>query len=437
MIELLPMEPMGPSEARECVEAINRHMDGARRLLLDLYEREGWRALGYASWRECVVAEFHQSQAYLYYQLDAARIERQISTIVETGDAPQLPEFHLRQIAALPATDRREVMLAIAHSPDLSIKDHRRIIADKQREVADREQVLPTQTAPAGHIPPNCQAEVGDARHLRLEDGSVHLIVTSPPYNARLSYNGYEDWLPWEDYWHGLIEPSVREMFRVLAHGGRLALNMANVVRQDVPVPGHVGRPTQYQSRNHPWKWKPPGAGGDSWALMLAPRIWALLEDIGFLPREQLTWVKGPSTDDDNTALPTSSAAWGTWCSADNPVLRAVAEPVFIASKGTHSRGPGESDLSPDEFKRFTKNVWFVSALKPDIDHPAGFPEELPRRLIKLYSYPGDTVVDPFMGSGTTLVAAARLGRWAYGCDVSEHYVHLARQRLADEMGGI
>jgi site-specific DNA-methyltransferase (adenine-specific) len=427
------VSPMDADEARACVAAVNRHLDGARRSLLELYERQGWRALGYASWRDCVVAEFHQSQAHLYRQLTAARLEREISP---AGEFPSLlAERHLREIAQLPARDRREVALAIASQQDLSIKDHRRIIVAKQREIALRgPEPVQMRIPPGDRIPATCQAELGDARHLGLDDGAAQFVLTSPPYNARLSYDGYIDWLPWEDYWHGLIEPALREAFRVLAHGGRLALNMANVVRQDVPVPGHVGRPTQYQSRNHPWKWKPPGAGGDSWALMLAPRIWSLLEDIGFLPREQLTWVKGPSTEDDNTALPTSSTAWGTWCSAENPVLRAVAEPVFIASKGTHSRGPGASDISPDEFKRYTKNVWFVSALKPDVDHPAPFPEELPRRLIKLYTYPGDLVVDPFMGSGTTLVAAARLGRWAYGCDVSERYVQLARERLAAEI---
>lgn len=424
---------MGVVEARACVTAINQQLNSARALLLELCEREGWRALGYDSWRECVVVEFQQSQATLYYQLQAARTEREISKRLEMP-IPRLSDLHLRQIAALPPADRREVALAIARSSDLSIKEHRRIIAEKQREVVGRDREnLPVPIT--DRIPPNCQIEVGDARKLRLEDDSVQLIVTSPPYNARLSYDGYEDWLPWEEYWHGLIEPALREAYRVLAYGGRLALNMANVVRQDVPVAGHNGRPTQYQSRNHPWKWKPPGAGGDSWAVMLAPRIWALLEEIGFLPREQLTWVKGsPTMDEDATATPTTSTAWGTWCSAENPVLRAVAEPVFLASKGSHSRGPGPSDMEAAEFKRWTKNVWFVSALKADLPHPATFPEELPRRLIKLYSYPGDLVVDPFVGSGTTVLAAARLGRWAYGCDISEHYVALARARLAAEL---
>jgi len=76
----------------------------------------------------------------------------------------------------------------------------------------------------------------GDARMLPMPDASVHLICTSPPYNCRVGYDGFDDWLPWNDYWHGLIDPSLRECYRVLVHGGRIAINLANVVRQNVPT---------------------------------------------------------------------------------------------------------------------------------------------------------------------------------------------------------
>jgi DNA modification methylase len=267
----------------------------------------------------------------------------------------------------------------------------------------------------------------GDARALPLEDESVHLIVTSPPYNARVPYDGYADWLPWEEYWHGLIEPSLRECYRVLAHGGRIALNFANVVRQDVPA----GREHVRVRVNGEFKWKPPGAGGGAWSVIVVPRLWALLEEIGFLPREHLTWVKAVRPEDIAT-----STAWGSWCSASNPVLRAVAEPVFIASKGTHARPVGESDLTADEFKAWTRNTWMISSGHADqyLTHPAQFPLELPRRLIKLYSYVGDTVLDPFMGSGTTLRAAKNLGRRALGVEQSERYCQLAAARCAQSV---
>lgn len=272
----------------------------------------------------------------------------------------------------------------------------------------------------------------GDARSLPLADASVHLIVTSPPYNARIVYDGYEDWLPWEEYWHGLIEPSLRECYRVLVHGGRIAINIANVVRQDAsaarPVRERVnGGYRTIKTR----KWKPPGAGGEAWAVMLAPRIWSLLEEIGFLPREQLTWVKAILPGDVAT-----STAWGSWLSASNPVMRAVAEPVFIASKGTHAREPGISDLTAQEFKGWTRNAWSISPgfVESHAGHPAVFPLELPRRLIKLYSYVGDTILDPFMGSGTTLRAAKNLGRIGLGVEQSERYCHLAAARCAQSI---
>lgn len=273
---------------------------------------------------------------------------------------------------------------------------------------------------------------MGDARQLPFEDESVQLIVTSPPYNARVNYDSYEDWLPWEEYWHGLIEPSLRECYRVLAHGGRLCLNFANVIRADVQDyrysssrRGDSERRRELKRRAD-GKWKPPGAGGEPWAVILSPRLWALLEEIGFLPREQLTWIKANTPED---VAP--STAWGSWCSPSNPVLRAVAEPVFIASKGTHARPAGISDLTPSEFKAWTRNAWMITAGHHEqyMPHPAKFPPELPRRLIKLYSYVGDTVLDPFCGSGTTLKAAKDLHRKAIGVDISAKYAALSANR--------
>src|SRR5438552_1387575 len=103
------------------------------------------------------------------------------------------------------------------------------------------------------------QVRHGDARALPLGDASVNLVITSPPYNCRVAYDGYDDWLPWKKYWHDLIEPSMRECFRVLAPGGRLAVNLANVVRQDVS-----SERSQLQRRPN-WRWKPAGANGAAW----------------------------------------------------------------------------------------------------------------------------------------------------------------------------
>jgi site-specific DNA-methyltransferase (adenine-specific) len=171
------------------------------------------------------------------------------------------------------------------------------------------------------------------------------------------------------------------------------------------------------------------GTDGQHWSVLVDRHIWALLEEIGFLPRERITWVKGWGPED----IVTPSTAWGTWCSAENPVLRAVAEPIYIASKLSFAREPGQSDLTPEEFKAWTRNAWFIPAVQPaDANgNPAAFPEELPWRLIKLYSYPGDLVLDPFVGGGTTVVAAARTGRRGYGYDIGPSQIARSRTRLA------
>ena len=132
-------------------------------------------------------------------------------------------------------------------------------------------------------------------------------------------------------------------------------------------------------------KTSPPGAEGRAWSVLVERHVWNLLEDIGFLPRERITWIKGTVPDD----VVSRSTAWGTWCSAENPVLRAVAEPIYVASKLSFAREPGRSDLTADEFKAWTRNAWFIPpVLAGDANgNPAAFPAELPRRLIKLYSY--------------------------------------------------
>lgn len=266
-----------------------------------------------------------------------------------------------------------------------------------------------------------------DARALPLRDESVHLVVTSPPYNAGIPYDGSHDWLPWADYWQGLIEPALRECFRVLVHGGRLCLNLANVIRPAVggAVLGQTRRARAIAPRDRPSR-------EDAWPIMVAAQLWPLIEQIGFIPREQLTWIKGPDVGE----VPCQSTAWGTYCSARNPVLRAVVEPIFIASKGSYAREPGASDLTADEFKRWSRNAWTIptSGRESAIDHPSVFPPELPRRLIKLYSYVGDVVLDPFVGSGTTVKVAKQNGRKGIGLDISAKYVRQSAGRSAQEV---
>ncbi|MCE4624518.1 MAG: site-specific DNA-methyltransferase [Desulfurococcales archaeon] len=235
---------------------------------------------------------------------------------------------------------------------------------------------------------------VGDARDVlgRLPDNSVHLMVTSPPYNVGKEYD--ED-LTLEEYLE-FIEEVMGEVYRVLVWGGRACFNVANLGRKPY-IPLHA---------------------------YLIERF----ERMGFLLRGEIIWDKGE-------AVTGASTAWGTWMSAVNPTLRDQHEYIIVLSKGDYRRRrpPGKNDtISRKEFLEYTRSIWRIppeSARR--VGHPAPFPEELPYRCIQLYTFTGDVVLDPFAGSGTTCVAAARTGRHYICIDVNKEYAQIAMQRLA------
>jgi DNA modification methylase len=224
-----------------------------------------------------------------------------------------------------------------------------------------------------------------------LPDACLHLMVTSPPYNARKEYD--ED-LTLEEYL-GLLENVFSETYRVLVPGGRACINVANLGRKPyIPLNAFI-------------------------SLMMA--------EIGFLMRGEIIWDKGSSAG--------SSTAWGSWLSASNPTLRDVHEYILVFSKGQFKRqkNGGASTIARDDFLELTKSVWqFPTESATRVGHPAPFPVELPRRLIELYTFEGDVVLDPFMGSGTTALAAREAGRHYVGYEVDESYAQLALQRLQE-----
>ncbi|WP_460125025.1 DNA-methyltransferase [Stetteria hydrogenophila] len=250
-------------------------------------------------------------------------------------------------------------------------------------------------------VPPELLDRVilGDARDVlkKLPDNCVHLMVTSPPYNVGKEYDADLSLGEYLDF----IEEVMREVYRVLVWGGRVCFNVANLGRRPY-IPLHA---------------------------YLIERF----ERIGFLLRGEVIWDKGD-------AVSGSSTAWGTWMSAVNPILRDQHEYIIILSKGDFKRKkpPNKRDtITREEFLEFTRSVWRIppeSAKR--VGHPAPFPEELPRRCIQLYTFTGDVVLDPFAGSGTTCVAAARLGRHYICIDVEEEYIELARRRLKNIQGG-
>jgi site-specific DNA-methyltransferase (adenine-specific) len=223
-----------------------------------------------------------------------------------------------------------------------------------------------------------------------LPDNSVHLMVTSPPYNVGKEYD--ED-LTLGEYL-SFLSRVWREVYRVLVPGGRACVNVANLGRRPY-LPIHAS-------------------------------IASEMIEIGFLMRGEIIWQKGSSAG--------SSTAWGSWMSPSNPTLRDTHEYILVFSKGSFRRPTPKdraSTITRDQFLEYTKSVWtFTAESARKVGHPAPFPIELPHRLIQLYTYEGDVILDPFMGSGQTALAALQSGRHFVGYEIDEGYVALAERRI-------
>ncbi len=232
----------------------------------------------------------------------------------------------------------------------------------------------------------------------QLPDNSIQLMVTSPPYNVG---KDYDTDLTLEEYL-AFLKRVWAETYRVLVPGGRACINVANLGRKPY-IPLH--------------------------AFIVRDML-----DLRFLMRGEIIWDKGASAS--------ASTAWGSWQSAANPTLRDIHEYILVFSKGTFQRkranedGNGRKDtISKDQFLEYTKSVWSFSAESArKIGHPAPFPVELPYRLIELYTFHGDVVLDPFMGSGQTALAALKAGRHFVGYETNSAYLKLAEKRIAERV---
>ena len=225
-----------------------------------------------------------------------------------------------------------------------------------------------------------------------LPDNSVHLMVTSPPYNVGKEY---DENLSLKEY-RELLKRVFKETYRVLVPGGRACINVANLGRKPyIPLHSYIIEDMQ---------------------------------SIGFLMRGEILWDKGSSAS--------PSTAWGTYLKANNPVLRDIHEYILVFCKDSFTRlnpQKRKSTISKEEFLEFTKSVWkFAAERASKVGHPAPFPVELPYRLIQLYTFEDEIVLDPFVGSGTTCIAALKTKRKYVAYDIDKKYCDLAEKRIKE-----
>lgn len=227
-----------------------------------------------------------------------------------------------------------------------------------------------------------------------IPNNSLHLMITSPPYNVSKEYDND---LSLNEYLN-LLKNCFTETYRVLVDGGRACINIANIGRKPyIPLSDYVSK---------------------------------IMIEIGFNMRGEIIWNKSAGAG--------ISTAWGSFQSASNPILRDVHEYILIFSKGNYKRERDKNEkefrhdnITKEEFIEWTKSVWTMNTESAKrIGHPAPFPEELPNRLIKLFSFTNDIVIDPFMGSGTTAIAAIKNNRNFVGYEINKEYINLANNRI-------
>lgn len=246
-----------------------------------------------------------------------------------------------------------------------------------------------------------------------IPSGLIDMIITSPPYNVAHKYENYNDDLDFNEYLNSMKCIFI-ECYRVLKVGGRICIN----------IPFAVKNKESKQVR------------------FLSVYMTQILNEIGFVEFELICWHKGK----DIKHFQGNNTAWGSWKSPSCPSFRPLGESVLVFYKGqrVHKGNSKNIDISAEEFKEWTKNVWYFDKNKEQgfenvifasnnakkNSHPAPYPEELVERLLKLYSYADDIVLDPFNGIGTTTLASYKLDRQFIGIELSKQYCNIALERL-------
>lgn len=218
-----------------------------------------------------------------------------------------------------------------------------------------------------------------------MPDKSVDLVISSPPYNVGIEYNSHNDNKEWEEYEKWMMNISIG-MFRVIRDGGRICWN----------IPSFSSRQNLYEIF-----------------------LW-IFNKVGFKQYAEIIWDKKQIS---------SRTAWGSFQSASQPNILPSHEYILVFYKGNKNHGKGENDISRENFIKWTDGIW---SFKPETNssHPAPYPIELPSRCIQMFSYIEEIIFDPFLGSGTTLVACKQLKRKGIGIEISEDYCKIAAERL-------
>jgi site-specific DNA-methyltransferase (adenine-specific) len=234
----------------------------------------------------------------------------------------------------------------------------------------------------------------GDFLTANIPENKVDLIVTSPPYNVGIQYNthndatSYTNYLRWSKKW-------IKKAYQLTKKDGRMCLN--------IPLDKNKG-------------------GQQS----VYADITTIAKKVGWKYHSTIIWNEG------NISRRT---AWGSWMSASAPYVIAPVETIVVLYKEVWKKEKrGKSDITKEEFIEWTNGLWtFSGESKKKVGHPAPFPIELPKRCIKLFSYVGDTVLDPFLGSGSTVIAAHKLNRKAIGVEIDREYFKLSIERISKE----
>ncbi len=228
-----------------------------------------------------------------------------------------------------------------------------------------------------------------------IEKDSIDLVVTSPPYCIAVNYENYDDGIPYENYL-SFSRDWLKRCYDFVKKDGRLCLN--------IPLDKNKGGQQSVYSD-----------------------LTKIAKEIGWRYQSTIIW------NEQNISRRT---AWGSWLSASAPFVIAPVEVIVVLYKESWVKlRKGKSDICKKDFIDWTNGVWsFNGESKRRIGHPAPFPIELPKRCIRLFSYVGDVILDPFLGSGTTLLACLETNRLGIGVEINKNYCALAEKRIKQYM---